>query len=100
MKGSPRAASVRSSKSSATSSSRSSASSWEAPQKMSGAPIFQQPLSPDEILDKKREMLYQFSRLEKKGIQLPRKFSMSSSMEEMKSELEGKCIGFALIDIT
>lgn len=88
LKGSPRAASVRSSKSSATSSSRSSASSWEAPQKMSGAPIFQQPLSPDEILDKKREMLYQFSRLEKKGIQLPRKFSMSSSMEEMKSELD------------
>jgi hypothetical protein len=88
LKGSPRAASVRSSKSSASSSSRSSASSWEAPQKMTGAPIFQQPLSPDEILDKKREMLYQFSRLEKKGIQLPRKFSMSSSMEEMKSELD------------
>lgn len=88
MKGSPRAASVRSSRSSASSSSKSSASSWEAPQKMTGAPILQQPLSPDEILDKKREMLYQFSRLEKKGIQLPRKFSMSSSMEEMKSELD------------
>lgn len=85
MKGSPRAASVRSSSSS---SSRSSASSWEAPPKTTGAPIFQQPLSPDEILDKKREMLYQFSRLEKKGIQLPRKFSMSSSMDEMKAELD------------
>jgi hypothetical protein len=55
---------------------------------MTGAPILQQPLSPDEILDKKREMLYQFSRLEKKGIQMPKKFSMSSSLEEMKAELD------------
>ncbi len=94
MKGSPRAASVCSSKSSRSSASKSSSrssssrSSWEAPPRTTGAPIFQQSMSPEEILDKKREMLYQFSRLEKKGIQLPRKFSMSSSLEEMKAELD------------
>lgn len=36
----------------------------------------------------KAEMLYQFDRLEKKGFKLPRKFTMESSLDEMKSEFE------------
>ena len=36
----------------------------------------------------KAEMLYQFDRLEKKGFKLPRKFTMESSLEEMKNEFE------------
>lgn len=39
-------------------------------------------------LDEKREMLYQFDRLEKRGCVLPRKFTISSSIEEMRAELE------------
>lgn len=46
------------------------------------------PLSAEDILNTKRELLYQFNRLEKKGLVLPRKFSLSSSLEEMKSEYE------------
>jgi len=45
-------------------------------------------LSPDEILAAKQELLYQFDRLEKKGMRLPRKFNMSSPLEEMKAEYE------------
>lgn len=36
----------------------------------------------------KAEMLYQFDRLEKKGFKLPRKFTMESSLDEMKNEFE------------
>ena len=45
-------------------------------------------LSPDEILNAKREILYQFDRLEKKGINVPKKFTLASSLEEMKTEYE------------
>lgn len=45
-------------------------------------------MSAEEVLNTKREMLYQFNRLEKKGVALPRKFSLSSSLEEMKAEYE------------
>ena len=38
----------------------------------------------------KAEMLYQFDRLEKKGFKLPRKFTMESSLDEMKTEFELK----------
>lgn len=44
--------------------------------------------SHDEILNLKRELLYQFDRLEKKGFKIPKKFSMASSLEEMKHEYE------------
>lgn len=44
--------------------------------------------SEEDILNSKREMLYQFDRLEKKGWKLPRKFTMASSLEEMKAEYE------------
>lgn len=45
-------------------------------------------MSEEEILKAKQELLYQFDRLEKKGIKLPRKFTLASSLEEMKSEYE------------
>lgn len=49
----------------------------------------QQPkVSQEEILNMKREMLYQFDRLEKKGVRVPKKFSLSSSLDEMKQEYE------------
>lgn len=48
------------------------------------APVY----SAEEVLNMKREILYQFARLEKKGLTLPKKFSLSSSLDEMRSELE------------
>jgi hypothetical protein len=39
-------------------------------------------------MNMKKELLYQFERLEKKGIKLPKKFNISSSLEEMKAEFE------------
>lgn len=45
-------------------------------------------ISNEEILNMKRELLYQFSRLEKRGVNVPKKFNMSSSLEEMKVEYE------------
>ena len=45
-------------------------------------------LSEDEVFSQKTELLYQFDRLEKKGYRIPRKFNMSSSIEDMKYEYE------------
>jgi hypothetical protein len=36
----------------------------------------------------KKELLYQFERLEKKGMKLPKKFTLASNLEEMKMEYE------------
>ena len=44
--------------------------------------------SGEDILNMKRELLYQFTRLEKRGVNVPKKFSLSSSLEEMKNEYE------------
>ncbi len=46
------------------------------------------PLSDEEIYNRKREVLYQLDRLEKKGIRLPRKFTMADTLDDMRSELE------------
>lgn len=47
----------------------------------------QKPINNEEtIYNAKREILYQFERLEKRGYTLPKKFSLSSSYEEMKFE--------------
>lgn len=40
----------------------------------------------DSELNEKKEILYQMNRLEAKGFQLPRKFTMQSELEEMKAE--------------
>ena len=45
-------------------------------------------MSEEDIINSKREILYQFDRLEKKGYRLPRKFTMASSLDEMKLEFE------------
>ena len=45
-------------------------------------------LSEEDILVMKKELLYQFERLEKKGVRLPKKFTLSSSLDEMKMEYE------------
>lgn len=51
-------------------------------------PVPQQRLSDEDIINEKKEILYQFERLERKGYTLPRKFTLASSLEEMKMELE------------
>lgn len=45
-------------------------------------------LSQEDLANMKREILYQFERLEKKGIKLPKKFNISSSLDEMKNEFD------------
>lgn len=45
-------------------------------------------MSEEQVLIMKKELLYQFERLEKKGVKLPRKFTLSSSLEDMKMEYE------------
>jgi hypothetical protein len=45
-------------------------------------------MSEEEIINAKREILYQFERMERKGMQLPRKFTMASGLEEMRLELD------------
>jgi hypothetical protein len=52
--------------------------SYEAPKRM----------TMEEELNAKRELLYQFDRLERKGFKLPKKFSMSSSLDEMQAEYQ------------
>lgn len=55
----------------------------------SGWKTSQQPkYSGEDILNMKREMLYQFDRLEKKGYKVPKKFTLSSSLDEMKYEFD------------
>ena len=36
----------------------------------------------------KRKILYQFDRLEKKGVKLPQRFTINSSLDEMQTELD------------
>ena len=42
--------------------------------------------SAEEIQREKQELLYKFSQLERKGVKLPRRFNMSSNLEEMHCE--------------
>lgn len=44
-------------------------------------------MSEEEIVNEKCELLYQFDRLEKKGYKLPKRFSMESSLDDMKAEI-------------
>ena len=44
--------------------------------------------SEEDILNQKKEVLYQFDRLERKGVRLPRRFTLASSLEEMRGELD------------
>lgn len=64
------------------------------PQRHAGAsrPHYTQPtparLSEEDIIAEKKELLYQFERMERKGMRLPRKFTLASSLEDMRMEYE------------
>lgn len=45
-------------------------------------------LSNEDTLMLKKELLYQFERLEKKGVKLPKVFTIDSNLEEMKLEFD------------
>ena len=72
----------------------------EGPNEMGGNPILGGPSrfnndwqqramqSEEEILAQKKEVLYQFDRLERKGVRLPRRFTLASNLEEMRAELD------------
>lgn len=45
-------------------------------------------LSHEEVEQQKREIMYQFERLEKKGVFLPKKMTMDMALEDMKYEYE------------
>ena len=49
---------------------------------------FYNEISNEEIEKEKIELLYQFDRMEKKGVKLPQRFSMESSLGDMKEEFE------------
>uniref|UniRef100_A0A6C0CVD9 Uncharacterized protein n=1 Tax=viral metagenome TaxID=1070528 RepID=A0A6C0CVD9_9ZZZZ len=44
--------------------------------------------SPEDIENEKKSILYQFERMEKKGFYVPKKFTLSNSLDEMKIEME------------
>ena len=44
--------------------------------------------SEEEINNKKRNLLYQFDRLEKKGVKLPKKYNINSDLDEMQSDYD------------
>jgi hypothetical protein len=46
------------------------------------------PMSQQELMNRKRELLYQMSRLESKGVTLPRRFSVADSLEDIQAELD------------
>lgn len=52
--------------------------------------MYEQPVqrSREDIENDKKNILYQFERMEKKGIRLPRKFTLSDSLYDMQMEME------------
>jgi hypothetical protein len=44
--------------------------------------------SQEDIMNEKRELLYQFARMEKKGMNVPKQFTMTSNLEDMRAEFE------------
>lgn len=44
--------------------------------------------SQEDIENEKKGILYQFERMEQKGIKLPKKFTLSNTLDEMKLEME------------
>jgi hypothetical protein len=46
------------------------------------------PSRQEDILNAKRELLYQFARLEKKGIRVPKHYTMTSDLDEMKADFD------------
>ena len=73
--------------SSGTSSGASSSSSGESTS-VTSSDRTAQPMSTEQIMRLKRELLYQLERMEKKGMRLPRRFTMSDPLEDMRAEVE------------
>ncbi len=46
------------------------------------------PISEEDLLNEKKELLYQFDRLEKRGIRIPKRYSINSDLEEMKADFD------------
>ena len=46
------------------------------------------PSKQEDVLNAKRELLYQFARLEKKGIRVPKHYTMTSDLDEMRADFE------------
>jgi hypothetical protein len=46
------------------------------------------PVSEEDLLNEKKELLYQFDRLEKRGIRIPKRYSINSDLEEMKADFD------------
>lgn len=44
--------------------------------------------SDEDIINKKKDLLYEFARMEKRNVNLPRKFTMASSLDEMQQEYD------------
>lgn len=89
-KSSAYASSISSASSSSLSSSSASSGSSSSGSSLSqqATSVVKKRLSQDDILNMKREYLYKFDRLEKKGIQLPKKFTLASNIDEMKAEYD------------
>jgi hypothetical protein len=45
-------------------------------------------VSEEEIINQKKELLYQFDRLEKRGLRIPKRYSINSDLDEMKADYE------------
>ena len=46
------------------------------------------PTRQEDILNAKRELLYQFTRLEKKGVRVPKHYTMTSDLDEMRADFD------------
>ena len=85
-------ASGSSGSSSGSSSSSSSSGSSSSASSNSYSSVSDKPktkkMSQEDIINMKKEILYQFDRLEKKGIKLPRKFTLANSLDDMRVEYD------------
>jgi len=54
----------------------------------SGSALARPRYTPEQVANMKRDIMYQFDRIEAKGVRLPRRFTMADSLEEMKAELD------------
>ena len=77
-----------SSSSSSSASSISSSSSSATTSSSFSVAVPKKKISQEDIINMKKEILYQFDRLEKKGVKVPKKFTLASSLDEMKVEYD------------
>lgn len=63
-------------------------SSWDIKPVQPVQPVQPSARSREDVNNAKRDLLYRFDRIEKKGVRLPRRFSMASDLAEMQAEYE------------